>query len=118
GRLGLRHVLLEPALRLQQAVRLRLLLGRERFARHRQVDSARVLGRRLTDAGDDGPAAVAQALGDDGDLTALPRGWDLLAVDHGAPPPTPRGVQRRGQRAERVAAPLSFQQVRNPPYRL
>src|SRR5207244_3003088 len=47
GGFALRHVLLEPALRLRHAVRLRLVSRRERFARHRQVDRPRVLGRHL-----------------------------------------------------------------------
>src|SRR5205814_2795468 len=40
----------------------------------------------------------------------------LLAVDHGAPTPAPCAVHRHGQRVDRVATPLSFQQVRNPLY--
>src|SRR5262249_5850172 len=71
------------ALRLLDAVRPRLVPRRERFGRHRQVDRARVLRRRLLDGRDDTPSAVAQALRDDGDLAPFPRCRDLRAVDHG-----------------------------------
>src|SRR3989454_10562136 len=117
GRLGFRHVLLEPALRLLESVGLCLLLGRERLARHRQVDRSRVLGCRVIDAGDDGPPAVALALRDDGDLAALPGGRELLAVDHGRHLLRQRRLQPHGHRANDSRPGLGFRLLTAAMYR-
>src|SRR2546422_5779230 len=117
GRLGSRDVLLEPALRLLEAVGLGLFLGREPLARHRQVDRPRVRGRRLIDGGDDGPPAVALALRDDGDITALPGGRELLAVDHGRHLLRQRRLQPHGHRANDRRPGLCFPRVTTGLYR-